>query len=149
LAAVAARYDELKALGVQVLAISVDSRFVHKIWQEEELSKMVPGGVPFPMLSDGGGRIGTVYGVYDEDAGVNIRGRFIIDPDGAIMAMEVMTPDVGRNFNEMIRQIKAYQHVKATGEVTPAGWQPGEPGLKPGPALVGKVWQVWKPKPVK
>lgn len=149
MAAVAARYDELKALGVQVLAISVDSRFVHKIWQEEELSKMVPGGVPFPMLSDGGGRIGTVYGVYDEDAGVNIRGRFIIDPDGAIMAMEVMTPDVGRNFNEMIRQIKAYQHVKATGEVTPAGWQPGEPGLKPGPALVGKVWQVWKPKPVK
>lgn len=134
---------------MQVLAISVDSRFVHKIWQEEELSKMVPGGVPFPMLSDGGGRIGTVYGVYDEDAGVNIRGRFIIDPDGAIMAMEVMTPDVGRNFNEMIRQIKAYQHVKATGEVTPAGWQPGEPGLKPGPALVGKVWQVWKPKPVK
>jgi len=149
LAAVAARYDELKALGVQVLAISVDSRFVHKIWQEEELSKMVPGGVPFPMLSDGGGRIGTVYGVYDEDAGVNIRGRFIIDPDGVIVAMEVMTPEVGRNFNEMIRQIKAYQHVKATGEVTPAGWQPGEPGLKPGPALVGKVWQVWKPKPTK
>ena len=149
MAAVAARYDELKALGVQVLAISVDSRFVHKIWQEEELSKMVPGGVPFPMLSDGGGRIGTVYGVYDEDAGVNIRGRFIIDPDGVIVAMEVMTPEVGRNFNEMIRQIKAYQHVKATGEVTPAGWQPGEPGLKPGPALVGKVWQVWKPKPTK
>ena len=134
---------------MQVLAISVDSRFVHKIWQEEELSKMVPGGVPFPMLSDGGGRIGTVYGVYDEDAGVNIRGRFIIDPDGVIVAMEVMTPEVGRNFNEMIRQIKAYQHVKATGEVTPAGWQSGEPGLKPGPALVGKVWQVWKPKPTK
>jgi alkyl hydroperoxide reductase subunit AhpC len=60
--------------------------------------------------------------------------------------MEVMTPDVGRNFNEMIRQVKAYQHVKATGEVTPAGWQPGQPGLKPGPALVGKVWQVWKPE---
>jgi alkyl hydroperoxide reductase subunit AhpC len=149
LAAVAARYDELKALGVQVLAISVDSRFVHKVWQEEELSKMVPGGVPFPMLSDGGGRIGAVYGVYDEDAGVNIRGRFIIDPDNVIVAMEVMTPDVGRNFAEMVRQIKAYQHVKATSEVTPAGWQPGEPGLKPGPALVGKVWQVWKPKPVK
>ena len=46
----------------------------------------------------------------------------------------------------MIRQIRAYQHVKATGEVTPAGWQPGQPGLKPGPALVGKVWQVWKPE---
>jgi peroxiredoxin (alkyl hydroperoxide reductase subunit C) len=126
--------------------MSTDSRFVHKIWQEEELSKMVPGGVPFPMLSDGGGRIGESYGVYDEEAGVDIRGRFIIDPDGVIKAMEVMTPEVGRNFNEMIRQLQAYQHVMATNEVTPAGWQPGEVTLKPGPALVGKVWQVWKPK---
>jgi alkyl hydroperoxide reductase subunit AhpC len=146
LAAVAARYGELKELGVQVLAMSADSRFVHKVWQEEELSKMVDGGVPFPMLTDAGGRIGSVYGVYDEDAGVNIRGRFIIDPEGVIVAMEVMTPDVGRNFAEMLRQIRAYQYFKATGEVTPAGWQPGQKGLKPGPALVGKVWQVWKPQ---
>ena len=64
MAAVAAKYDQFKKLGVEFLAISVDSRFVHKIWQEEELSKMVDGGVPFPMLSDAGGRIGTVYGVW-------------------------------------------------------------------------------------
>ena len=64
--------------------MSTDSRFTHKIWQEEELSKMVPGGVPFPMLSDPGGEIGKVYGVYDEGAGVDIRGRFLIDPDGII-----------------------------------------------------------------
>jgi len=137
---------ELKELGVQVLAISTDSRFTHKIWQEEELSKMVPGGVPFPMLSDGGGRIGSVYGVYNEAAGVDIRGRFLINPDGVIVAMEVMTPEVGRNVNELIRQVKAFQHVRSTGEVTPSGWQPGAPTLKPGPDLVGKVWQVWKPE---
>ncbi|MEF3168653.1 MAG: redoxin domain-containing protein [Deltaproteobacteria bacterium] len=51
-------------MDVEVLAMSTDSRFTHKIWQDEELSKMVPGGVPFPMLSDAGGRIGQVYGVY-------------------------------------------------------------------------------------
>jgi len=145
LAAVAAKYDQFKKLGVEFLAISVDSRFVHKIWQEEELSKMVEGGVPFPMLSDGGGRIGTVYGVYDEAAGVDIRGRFIVDPDGVIRAMEVLTPEVGRNPDELIRQIKAFQHVVATGEVTPSGWHPGDKTLKPGPDLVGKVWKVWKP----
>jgi len=145
LAAVAASYDQFKKLGVEFLAISVDSRFVHKIWQEEELSKMVDGGVPFPMLSDGGGRIGTVYGVYDEAAGVNIRGRFIIDPDGVIRAMEVLTAEVGRNPEELIRQLKAFQHVAATGEVTPSGWQPGQKTLKPGPDLVGKVWKEWKP----
>ena len=138
-------YDDLQALGAEVLAMSVDSRFVHKTWQEEELSKMVEGGVPFPMLSDGGGRIGSVYGVYDEDAGVDIRGRFIIDPDFVVRAMEVLTPEVGRNPDELLRQVKAFQHVAQTGEVTPSGWQPGGTTLTPGPDLVGKVWEVWKP----
>jgi alkyl hydroperoxide reductase subunit AhpC len=135
----------LKALGVHVLSLSTDSHFTHKIWQEQELSKMVEGGVPWPMLSDAGGRIGRVYGIYDEDAGVDIRGRFLIDPDGVIQAMEVMTPSVGRNIKELIRQVKAFQHVRETGEVMPAGWQPGQPTLTPGPDLVGKVWKVWKP----
>jgi alkyl hydroperoxide reductase subunit AhpC len=144
LAAVAAKHDVFKSLGVQVIAVSTDSRFVHKIWQEQELSKMVPGGVPFPMLSDAGGRIGTVYGVYDDAAGVDIRGRFLIDPDGIIRAMEVLTPEVGRNVSELLRQVKAFQHVVATGEVTPSGWQPGKPTLTPGPDLVGKVWTKWK-----
>lgn len=125
--------------------MSTDSRFVHQIWQREELAKMVDGGVPFPMLSDAGGRIGTVYGVYDEAAGVDIRGRFIIDPDFVIRAMEVLTPEVGRNPEELIRQVKAFQHVLATGEVTPSGWRPGEKALTPGPDLVGKVWEAWKP----
>ncbi len=129
-----------------VLSMSTDSRFTHKIWNEVELSKMVDGGIPFPMLSDAGGRIGSVYGVYEKAAGVDIRGRFLIDPDGIIQAMEVLTPSVGRNINETIRQVKAFQHVRATGEATPSGWQPGKPTLKPGPDLVGRVWEVWKPE---
>ena len=133
-------------MGVEVLAVSTDSRFSHKIWQEEELAKMVPGGVPYPMLADAGGKIGAVYGVYDELAGVNIRGRFIIDPDGVIQGMEVLTPAVGRNVAELIRQVKAFQHVRQTGEATPSGWQPGKPTLKPSPALVGRVWKEWKPE---
>ena len=144
MSAVAARKAESDALGVQVLAISKDSQFSHKIWQEIELSKMVPGGFPWPMLSDATGDIGRLYGVYDEEGGVDIRGRFIIDPDGVIVAMEVLTPPVGRNFGELARQVKAYQHNRATGEVMPAGWQPGKPTLKPGPSLVGNVWTVWK-----
>jgi alkyl hydroperoxide reductase subunit AhpC len=145
LSAVAVKYQELKSLDAEVLSLSTDSRFSHKIWQEVELSKMVEGGVPFPMVSDQGGRVGTVYGVYDEAAGVNIRGRFLIDPDGVIQAMEILTPSVGRNVSELIRQLKAFRHVRETGQATPSGWQPGKPALKPGPDLVGKVWEVWKP----
>jgi alkyl hydroperoxide reductase subunit AhpC len=146
LSAVAVKYADLQAMDVEVLSVSIDTRFTHKMWQEHELMKMVPDGVPFPMLSDAGGRIGTVYGVYDEDAGVDIRGRFIIDPAFTIRAMEVLTPEVGRNVNELLRQVQAFQHVVATGEVTPSGWQPGKPTLTPGPALVGRVWEKWKPE---
>jgi len=129
-----------------VLSVSVDSHFVHKMWQDNELSKMVKGGVPYPMVSDAGGRVGRLFGVYDEDGGVNLRGRFIIDPDGVIQAMEILAPPVGRNVSELIRQIQAFQHVRKTGgaEATPSGWQPGRTTLKPGPDLVGKVWEAWK-----
>ena len=141
----AVKVPELEKMGVQILSMSTDSRFTHKIWQEQELSKMVEGGVPYPMLSDQTGEIGKMYGVYDEAAGVDIRGRFIIDPDGIIQAMEVLTPPVGRNVNELIRQVQAFQLVRETkgAEATPSGWQPGKPTLKVGPNLVGKVWEVW------
>jgi len=126
--------------------MSVDSMFVHKMWNDEELSKMVAGGVPFPMLSDAGGHVGGVYGVYDEDAGVETRGRFLIDPDGVIQAYEVLTPPVGRNVAESIRQIQAFQLVRESKGTlaTPSGWRPGKPTLTPGVDLVGNVWKEWK-----
>ena len=147
MSAVADKYSVLQDLGVEVISISVDSIFVHKMWNDHELSKMVEGGVPFHMASDGGGNVGKVYGVYDENLGVELRGRFIIDPDGVIQAMEVLTPPVGRKFAESVRQIQAFQHVRKTkgAEATPAGWEPGQMTLKPGPDLVGKVWEVWNP----
>ncbi len=126
--------------------MSVDSVFVHKMWNDNELSKMVEGGIPFHMLSDGGGKVGTAYGIYSEEAGVENRGRFIIDPDGIIQAYEVLTPPVGRHVAETLRQIQAFQLVRASKgtEATPSGWKPGKMTLKPSPKLVGKVWEVWK-----
>lgn len=126
--------------------MSIDSVFVHKMWNDNELSKMVNNGVPFPMLSDAGGRVGTAFGIYDEDAGVETRGRFIIDPEGVVQGFEVLTPPVGRNVEESLRQVQAFQLVRESKgkEATPSGWRPGKLTLKPGPDLVGKVWEVWK-----
>jgi peroxiredoxin (alkyl hydroperoxide reductase subunit C) len=126
--------------------MSVDSVFVHKMWNDHELSKMVQGGIPFAMLSDGGGKVGAAYGVYLAEAGVEARGRFLIDPDGVIQGFEVLSPPVGRNVGESIRQIQAFQKVRESkgSEATPSGWRPGKQTLKPGPDLVGKVWEVWK-----
>jgi alkyl hydroperoxide reductase subunit AhpC len=126
--------------------MSVDSMFVHKMWDDDELSKMVKGGVPFAMLSDAGGKIGKLYGIFDEAAGIETRGRFIIDPDGVVQGFEVLTPPVGRNVSETMRQVQAFQLVRETAgkEATPSGWRPGKKTLKPGINLVGKVWQEWK-----
>ncbi len=146
MAAVAARYSEFTELDAEVLAISVDSQFVHKMWNDMELSKMVDGGIPYPMLSDQSGAVGTEYGVYDEGNSIEMRGLFLIDPDGAVQGYEVLSPPVGRNVSEFLRQIKAFQHVRATEgtEATPTGWEPGKKVLKPGEDLVGKVWEEWK-----
>jgi len=145
--AVAAKYKILQDLGVEVISVSVDSVFVHKMWNDNELSKMVEGGVPFHMASDSAGNVGRIFGVYDENLGVELRGRFIIDPDGVIQGMEVLTPPVGRKIAESIRQVQAFQHVRASKgtEACPAGWEPGKMTLKPGPDLVGNVWKIWKP----
>jgi len=144
--AVADEYSELQALGAEVLSVSVDSVFVHKMWDDHELSKMVDGGIPYPMLSDQGGIVGEMYGVYDADAGVEMRGRFIIDPDGILQGFEVLTPPVGRNVSETRRQLQAFQLVRESKgtEATPSGWKPGKKTLKPGPDLVGNVWKEWK-----
>jgi peroxiredoxin (alkyl hydroperoxide reductase subunit C) len=145
--AVADKYSELQQLGCEVISVSVDSHFVHKMWNDHELTKMVEGGVPFHMASDQAGNVGRAYGVWDETQGIEMRGRFIIDPDGLIQAAEILTPPVGRRFAETVRQVQAFQHVRSTkgAEATPAGWEPGRPTLKPGPDLVGNVWRVWKP----
>ena len=73
---------------------------------------MVEGGVPFHMVSDQAGNVGRAYGVWDEGQGIELRGRFIIDPDGVIQAMEVLTPPVGRKLAETVRQIQAFQLVR-------------------------------------
>ena len=111
----------MQALGVEVLSVSVDSIYVHKMWNTHELSKMIGKDIPFPMLSDQDGSVGKKYGIYDEDAGVETRGRFLIDPDGIVQGFEVLTPPVGRNIQETIRQIQAFQHTGDKGHRSNTG----------------------------
>jgi peroxiredoxin (alkyl hydroperoxide reductase subunit C) len=145
--AVAEKKKEIEELDTQVLVCSVDSVFVHKSWNDTELSKMIDGGLTFPMLSDSSGQLGRDYGVYDEQFCVDIRGSFLIDPDGVLQAMEVLAAPVGRNIDETIRQIKAFQYVRNSGgtEAAPADWEPGKKTLRPGTELVGQVCSNWKP----
>ncbi len=142
---IAEKYNELKDLNTEVIGISIDTVFAHKVWQEVELSKMVEGGIPYPLASDLAGKIGQLYGVYDDHLGLDLRGTFIIDPDGVLQSVEINNAPVGRDADELIRKLKAFQHVRATGgkEVCPAKWKPGKKTLHPGIDLAGKVYEVY------
>jgi peroxiredoxin len=142
--AVARVYSELQKLNVEVLAVSTDTVFSHKVWHENsDLIKPVK----FPMLADPKGEVCRLYEVYDDGEGLAVRGRFLIDPDGILRAVEVVYPNVGRNVKELLRQIKAFQYVREhPDEIAPAGWEPGKKTFKPGFSIAGKVYQIWKPE---
>jgi alkyl hydroperoxide reductase subunit AhpC len=149
MAAVAVKYPAFQEIGVEILTISVDSAATHRDWHERELSRMVPGGARYPMLSDPGGKIGSQYGVYDPDQKVDLRGRFIIDPEGMIQAIEILGIPVGRDVSELLRELRAFRQHRQTGELIPCGWQPGKPTLpeeESAKKIAGRIWEVWKPK---
>ncbi len=138
LAAMNNAYDQLKELGVEVLSMSTDTVYDHRGWVKQE--PLLKDRAKILMGSDPTGQVSKAYGVYKEDAGVAYRGRFIIDPDGVIQAYEVVTLNMGRNVNELIRQIKALQYIREhPDEVTPAQWEPGKPTIKPGIKAAGQV----------
>lgn len=148
IAAVAAKYDKFQEMGAEVIAISTDSPFVHKAWVDNELSKSLKGTpVPYMMASDSDTTISQMYGVYDEEDKIAVRGVFILNPEGIVQTYEVLTPPVGRNIFETLRQLKAAKMVSENaGEVAPCGWEPGKKTLKPSEELVGKVWEQWSPE---
>ena len=149
MAAVAVKYPAFQELGAEVLAVSTDPLTTHEEWQDRELSRMVEGGILYPMISDPQGRIGSLFGVYDADSGRDLRSHFLIDPEGLVQTMEVLAAPVGRSIAEILRQLRALQHHRATGEFMPCGWEPGKPTLNKGDEgqpTSGKVWEVWKPR---
>lgn len=126
IAAMNAKYDEFQALGVDILAVSTDTKFSHKRFVETEpLLK----DLKLTIGADANGVVSRAFGVLLEDEGIALRGRFLINPDGIVVAQEVQAPSVGRNVNEFLRQVEAWQHATKTGEVCPAGWRPGKKTL--------------------
>jgi peroxiredoxin (alkyl hydroperoxide reductase subunit C) len=122
IAAMNAKKDEFDKLGVEILAVSTDTKFSHKRFVETE---PLLEGLKLMMGADSKGDMTRAFGVMIEDAGLALRGRFLFNPDGICVAQEVQAPMVGRNVNEFLRQVQAWQHATETGEVCPAGWTPG------------------------
>jgi peroxiredoxin (alkyl hydroperoxide reductase subunit C) len=128
-------------MGAEITTISTDTKFVHLAWQREE--KMLKD-VKYPMGSDPTGKISRMFGVYDDETGLDLRGTFIINPQGEILNSEVNFYNMGRNIDELKRKFKANLHLaKHEDEGCPAKWKDeGDKTLKPSAQLVGKVHEA-------
>ena len=131
------KYADFKAAACEIYAVSCDTHFVHKAWHDtsERIKK-----IQYPMLADPTHALAKDFEVYIEAAGLAERGSFIVNPEGKIVAYEVVAGNIGRNADELFRRLQASQFVaQHNGEVCPAKWQPGAETLKPSLDLVGQL----------
>lgn len=129
-------YEKFKAEGCEVYSVSTDTHFVHKAWHDtsDRIKK-----IQFPMVADPTGKISREFEVLVEEEGLALRGSFVINPEGTIVAYEVHDMGIGREASELLRKLQAAKFVAEHGEVCPAKWQPGKETLKPSIDLVGKL----------
>lgn len=126
-------YDQFKKIGCEVVGISVDSVFSHLAWMGVPRKEGGIGSIKYPIIGDLGGKVSKKYGFYMCDAGHDLRGTVIIDPDGIVRHISQNHPDVGRNIDEVLRLVKGYQFAREHGEVCPAQWHEGGDTIKPDP----------------
>ncbi len=124
--------DKFKKIGAKVAAVSVDSAYTHLAWVNTDRKEGGLGPVKFPLVADLSKDIARQYGVL-LDAGIALRGLFVIDPQGVIRHSTINDLPVGRNVDETLRVIKAFQYVEKHGEVCPANWDEGKDTIKPDP----------------
>ena len=135
LAAVAALYEQFKSLGVEVLAVSTDSIWAHKIFAQTS-----PSGrqVQYPLVADRSQEISRKYGVLTPEGNAP-RATFLIDPEGIIQYYSVYPGPVGRNIYELLRIFQALKFTERTNLGAPANWCPGRPGVSRDWENVGKI----------
>ncbi len=118
--------------GAQLIACSVDSFFSHLAWTKMPRNEGGLGEVNFPIIADINKNVARKYEVLTE-AGVSLRGLFIIDDQDIIQHATINNNSVGRNVEETLRLLDAYQYTAKHGEVCPANWTKGADTMKPDP----------------
>jgi len=128
------RYADFSSRNTEVLGVSVDSQFSHLAWVQTDRKNGGLGDIAYPLVADLNKTIARDYQVLDEDAGIALRGLFIIDPDGVVMHSTINNLPVGRSVDETLRVLQAFQYVQShPDEVCPANWTPGEKTMNPDP----------------
>ena len=131
------RIEEFKSRGVEVVGVSIDSHFTHNAWRNTPVNQGGIGPVRYTLAADITHSICKDYDV-EHAIGVAFRGSFLIDKNGMVRHQVVNDLPLGRNIDEMLRMIDALQFTEEHGEVCPAGWNKGKPGMNASPAGVAE-----------
>lgn len=124
------RAAEFEGLGVQLLGVSIDSHFSHLAWTNTPRNEGGIGKTSYPLIADLNKQIARDYDVL-LDAGIALRGLFLIDKDGVVRHQVVNDLPLGRSIDEALRMVKALQYFEKNGEVCPANWDEGKATIKP------------------
>ncbi len=129
-------------MGCDIVTVSTDTKFVHLAWKKSEGEL---ASVKYPMGSDPTGKVSRAFGVYDEATGLDLRGTFVINPEGTLLNSEVNFYNLGRNIDELLRKFKANVYMgRKANEACPSKWKDeGDKTLvNPGAKMVGKVHEA-------
>ena len=127
-------YDQFKDVNTEVLGVSVDSEFSHLAWIQTDRKAGGVGDLNYPLVSDIKKTISADYNVLDPEAGIALRGLFIIDKEGILQHATINNLSFGRSVDETFRVLQAIQYVQShPDEVCPAGWMPGDATMNPDP----------------
>jgi peroxiredoxin (alkyl hydroperoxide reductase subunit C) len=138
--AFASVYDELKAMNVQLIGLSVDSVSAHLAWVHAIKEKMGVD-IPFPVIADLSMNIAKTYGMIHagQSTTATVRCVFFIDDKGIMRAMIYYPLQNGRYIPEIIRLVKALQMTDKNKVSTPANWQPGDKVVVPPPKTAAEM----------
>ena len=125
------KMSAFKKLNTEVIGVSVDSKFSHAAWLKTKKTEGGIEGVGYPIVSDINKTISRDYDVLIPDAGVALRGAFLIDKEGIVRHQTVNDLPLGRNIDEFLRLSEALQFHEEHGEVCPANWEKGQKSMKP------------------
>ncbi|MEN6518282.1 MAG: peroxiredoxin [Methanospirillum sp.] len=132
--------DELAAMNVQLVGLSVDSVPAHLAWVRAIKEKMGVD-IPFPVIADLDTKVAKRYGMIHpgQSTTTAVRAVFFIDDKGVLRAMIYYPLSNGRYMPEILRLVKALQTTDAHGVSTPANWQPGDKVVVPPPKTVEEM----------
>lgn len=122
--------DQFKEKNCEVVGVSVDSHFTHLAWKNTPVNEGGIGDIQFPLVADLDKSISKNYGVL-LDAGIALRGLYLIDKDGVVRHQVVNDLPLGRSVAEALRMLDALQFTEEVGDVCPANWNKGDDAMTP------------------